>query len=73
MLYTFHIYLVNPSFMVWLWVDMLRPTVFCLVLVYLIVNSWMMSMVVVIHTVRCGFAIVLRCWGLSKVRCGGEG
>jgi hypothetical protein len=23
--------------------------------------------------VRCGLAIVLRCWGLSKVGCGGEG
>jgi hypothetical protein len=57
----------------WLWVDMLTPAVFCLVLVYIIDNSWMMRMIVVIHHVRCGLAIVLRCWGLSKVRCGGEG
>jgi hypothetical protein len=33
----------------------------------------MVSMDVVIHLLRCGLAIVLRCWGLSKVRCGGEG
>jgi hypothetical protein len=59
--------------MVWLWVDVLRPVVFCLVLVYLIVTSWMMSVEVVIHPMRCGLAIVLRCQGLSKVRCGGEG
>jgi hypothetical protein len=57
----------------WIWVDMLRPRVFCLVLVYLNYNSWMISMDVVIHPVRCGLAIVLRCWGLSKVRYSGEG
>jgi hypothetical protein len=28
---------------------------------------------VAIHLLRCGLAIVLRCWGLSKVRYGGEG
>jgi hypothetical protein len=28
---------------------------------------------VVIYRMRCGLAIVLRCWGLSKVRCGGDG
>jgi hypothetical protein len=28
---------------------------------------------VVIHSMRCGFTIVLKCWGLSKLRCGGEG
>jgi hypothetical protein len=32
-----------------------------------------MSMDVVIHLLRCGLAIVLRCWGLSKVRYDGEG
>jgi hypothetical protein len=47
---------------------MLRPMVFCLVLVYFIDNSWMMSMVVVIHPVTGGLIIVLRCWGFSKVR-----
>jgi hypothetical protein len=59
--------------MVWIWVDMLRLAVLCLVLVYLIDDSWMISMDVVIHPLRCGLAIVLRCRGLSKVRCGGEG
>jgi hypothetical protein len=33
----------------------------------------MISMNVVIHPLRCGLVIVLRCQGLSKVRCGGEG
>jgi hypothetical protein len=28
---------------------------------------------VVIHSMRCSFTIVLRCRGLSKLRCGGEG
>jgi hypothetical protein len=28
---------------------------------------------VIIHLSRCGLAVVLRCRGLSKVRCGGEG
>jgi hypothetical protein len=32
-----------------------------------------MSMDVVVLLLRCGLAIVLRCWGLSKVRYGGEG
>jgi hypothetical protein len=32
-----------------------------------------MSMDVVVHPVRCGLAIVLRCWGLSNGRCNGEG
>jgi hypothetical protein len=59
--------------MVWIWVDMLRPTVLWLVLVYLIDDSWMISMDVVIHPLRCGLAIVFRCQSLSKVRCGGEG
>jgi hypothetical protein len=59
--------------MVWIWVDMLRPIVLCLVLVYLIDESWMISMNVVIHPLGCGLAIVLRCQGLSKMRCGGEG
>jgi hypothetical protein len=59
--------------MVWIWVDMLRPAIFCLVLVYLVDNSWMNSMDVVIHQMRCGLAIVFRCLGLSKVRCGEEG
>jgi hypothetical protein len=58
--------------MVWIWVDMFRIAVLCLVLVYLIDESWMIRMEVVIHSLRCGFAIVLRCRGLSKVRCGGE-
>jgi hypothetical protein len=30
-------------------------------------------MIVVIHLLRCGLVVVLRCRGLSKVRCGGEG
>jgi hypothetical protein len=30
-------------------------------------------MEVAIHPLRCGSTIVLRCRGLSKVRCGGEG
>jgi hypothetical protein len=59
--------------MVWICVDILRSTVLCLVLVYLIDESWMISMDVVIHSSRCGLAIVLRCRGLSKVRCGREG
>jgi hypothetical protein len=59
--------------MVWIWVDMLITVVLCLVLVYLINESWMISMDVVIHLLGCGLAIVLRCQGLSKVRCGGEG
>jgi ABC-type dipeptide/oligopeptide/nickel transport system permease subunit len=59
--------------MVWIWVDLLSPIVFCLVLVYLIDNSWMISIDVVIYPMRCGLALVFRCWGLSKVRCGGEG
>jgi hypothetical protein len=33
----------------------------------------MISVDVVIHPLRCGLAIVLRCQGLSKVRCDGEG
>jgi hypothetical protein len=62
--------------MVWIWVDMLmvdmlRTTVWCLVLVYLIDESWMISVDVVVHPLRCGLAIVLRRRGLSKVRCGG--
>jgi hypothetical protein len=44
--------------MVWLWVGVLRPRVFCLVLVYLIDNSWVISTDVVIHPVRCGLTIV---------------
>jgi hypothetical protein len=59
--------------MVLIWVDMLRHVVSCLVLVYLIDESWVICIDVVIHPLRCGFAIVLRCQGLSKVRCGGEG
>jgi hypothetical protein len=60
--------------MVWIWVEVLRPTILCLVLVYLLFDdSWMMSMDVVIHLLRCGLAVVLRCWGLSNARCGGEG
>jgi hypothetical protein len=47
--------------MIWIRVDMVRPTIFCLVLVYFIDNSWMISKDVVIHLVRCGLAIVLRC------------
>jgi hypothetical protein len=53
--------------MVWIWVDMLRPVV------YLIDESWIISMDVVIHPSRCGLAIMLRCRGLSNMRCGGEG
>jgi hypothetical protein len=59
--------------MVCIWVDMLRTAVWCLVQVYLIDESWMISVDVVIHPLRCGLAIVLRCQGLRKVRCGGEG
>jgi hypothetical protein len=59
--------------MVWILVEMLRPAVLCLVLVYLINDSWMNSMKVAIHPLGCGLAVVLRCRGLSKVRCGGEG
>jgi hypothetical protein len=59
--------------MVWIWVDMPRPTIICLVLVYFNDDSWKFSMDVVIHPLRCGLAIVLRCRGLSKVRCSGEG
>jgi hypothetical protein len=59
--------------MVWIWVDMLRLAVLCQVLVYLIDDSWVISMDGVIHPLRCGLTIVLRCRGLSKVRCGGEG
>jgi hypothetical protein len=59
--------------MVWIWVDMLRTASLCLVIVYLIDESWMISMDVVIHPLRCGLTIVFRCQGLSKVRCGGEG
>jgi hypothetical protein len=58
--------------MVWIWVEMLRPIVLSLVLVYLINGSWMNSMEVAIHPLRCGLAVVLRCWGLRKVRCGRE-
>jgi hypothetical protein len=50
---------------------MLRPAVLCLVLVYLIDDSWMIGMDVIIHLLRCGSAIVLRCRGMSKVRCSG--
>jgi hypothetical protein len=32
-----------------------------------------MIMDVAIHLLTCGLAVVLRCWGLSKVRYGGEG
>jgi hypothetical protein len=35
-------------------------------------DSWMTSMDVVVHLLRCGLAVVLRCRGLSKVRYGGE-
>jgi hypothetical protein len=59
--------------MVCVWVGMLRPAVLCLVVVYLIDDSWMISMDVVIDPMRCGLTIVFRCRGLSKVRCGGEG
>jgi hypothetical protein len=54
--------------MVWIWVDMLRIVAWYLVLVYLIDESWMISVDVIIHPVRCGLAIVLRYRGLSKVR-----
>jgi hypothetical protein len=59
--------------MVWIWVEMLRPAVLSLVLVYHINGSWTNSMEVAIHPLSCGLVVVLRCWGLSKVRCGGEG
>jgi hypothetical protein len=59
--------------MVWTWVDVLRPAVLCLVFVYFNDDSWVISMDVAIHLLRCGLAVVLRCRGLSKVRCGGEG
>jgi hypothetical protein len=59
--------------MVWIWVDVLRPAVLCLVFVYFNDDSWVISMDVAIHLLRCGLAVVLRCRGLSKVRCGGEG
>jgi hypothetical protein len=62
-----------PYMMVWIWVDILRHAVIFLDLVYLIVTSWMIIMDVVIHLMRCGLAIVFRCQGLSKVRCGEEG
>jgi hypothetical protein len=52
--------------MVWIWVDMLRPTVSCLVLVYLFDTSWMISMVVVIHPMRCDLAVVFMCWGFEQ-------
>jgi hypothetical protein len=58
---------------VWIWVDKLRTAVLCQVLVYLIDESWMSSMDVVIHPSRCGLATKLRCQGLSTVICGGEG
>jgi hypothetical protein len=58
--------------MVWIWVDMLRNVVLCLVLVYHIDNSWMISMDVVIHLLRSDLATVVRYRGLSKVRCCGE-
>jgi hypothetical protein len=59
--------------MVWIWVEVLRPAVLCLVLAYLIKDSRMNSMEVAIHLLGCGLARVLRCWGLSKMRCGGAG
>jgi hypothetical protein len=59
--------------MVWVWVEMLRLAALCLVLVYLINDSWMNSMEVTIHLLGCGLVVVLRFWGLSKVRCSGEG
>jgi hypothetical protein len=46
--------------MVWILVDMLRTAVWCPVLVYLIDESWMISVDVVIHPLGCGLAIVLR-------------
>jgi hypothetical protein len=48
---------------------MLRPAVYCLVLVYHMDITWMISMHVVIHPMGCDLAIVFRCRGLSKVRC----
>jgi hypothetical protein len=36
--------------MVWMLVDMLKPAVLCLVLVYLFDESWMISMDAVIHS-----------------------
>jgi hypothetical protein len=59
--------------MVWILVDMFRPAIFYLALVYLFDESWMASMDVVIHPLRCSLAVVLRCRCLSTVRCGGEG
>jgi hypothetical protein len=59
--------------MVWILVEMLRPAVLGLVLVNLIDDSWINSMEVAIHPLRCGSAVVPRCRGLSKVRCVGEG
>jgi hypothetical protein len=59
--------------MVWILVEMLRPAVLGLVLLNLIDDSWINSMEVAIHPLRCGSAVVLRYQGLSKVRCGGEG
>jgi hypothetical protein len=59
--------------MVWIWVDMLRPTVLYLVFVYFNYDSWVISMDVARHLLRCGLAVVLRCQGLSKVRCSEEG
>jgi hypothetical protein len=52
---------------------MLRPAVLTLVLVYLINGSWMNSIEMAIHPLRCGSPVVLRCWGLRKVRCSAEG
>jgi hypothetical protein len=62
-----------PEIMVWIWVEMLRHVVLSLVLAYHIDDSWMNSMEVAIHPLRCGSAVVLRWRGFSKVRCGGEG
>jgi hypothetical protein len=62
-----------PYMMVWIWVDMLRLVVLYLVPVYLMDESWMISVDVVIHPLRCGLAIVHRCQGLSKVICSGGG
>jgi hypothetical protein len=33
----------------------------------------MMSIDLAVHLLRCGLVVVLRCWGLSMVRYGGEG
>jgi hypothetical protein len=33
----------------------------------------MMSMDVAVHLLRRGLVVLLRCWGLRKVRYGGEG